>query len=300
MISLVVCLVLFCALVAADLEARPLDNIQPMKDKDVKKLLDKFEAAMKKAAEAAQVDVDYKRRHHEDPHYHRSDAPSYGGDDALRHERRTPIFTMAMSEGQSISDSFKSNMQKQTKSICKNRKGEDNSLCARAVACVMVHSITEHWDKLHLNSETCQKVINQFVGESRNTHAFDPEDKKDLLKAAEKGQASLIKLGEGRQKYRLACEKHDFKCNQKMDCYLSAVLADSFKAHMKLVRCPYGGWKRSSTSESEDEMTDDADTDKLEAVDDADVDAVADPDAAAPVADDEEAAEADADAAERK
>ncbi len=77
-------------------------------------------------------------------------------------------------------------------------------------------------------------------------------DRPTLIELETTAQQSLIKLGELRQKYRLACQDkpghgNDYVCNQKMDCYLTDAVATQLADSLKLVRCPYGDWAVSSS-----------------------------------------------------
>ena len=50
----------------------------------------------------------------------------------------------------------------------------------------------------------------------------------------------------------IACD-NDVVCKQKMNCYISAALAEEYPDYIKLVRCPYGEWRRTTSDSSDDD-----------------------------------------------
>merc|ERR1739845_167697 len=133
-------------------------------------------------------------------------------------------------------------------------RDEDKEYCKRAIRCVGIHGITRHWDKFHMLSAPCQKIVNQFTGKSKSKKFYNPIDKDVLKEAEELAITFLGDLAIQRQEKRLACD-HDFICNQKMDCYLTKGLSVEFADVGKIVRCPYGDFQHTTTDENEDDTT---------------------------------------------
>jgi len=103
----------------------------------------------------------------------------------------------------------------------------------------------------------CGGVIRQLLDPAHTHHNhFNPSTRKQLLKAYAQGQKTLALLGEARNEYDIACEKHhneyDYVCKQKMACALSYNFALSQPDVFDLVRCPYGDWKRHDDEDDED------------------------------------------------
>ena len=129
--------------------ARPLDSIVPFSAKEEAKIRADF---IKKGQ-------DYVDEVHDGPN---ADDASFGGQDGTAHMRRVPIFEDAQQAGKDISKKLVKNINDQLDSLkCNKRKDEDETACVWAVKCVMAHALTSHWDKLHLLSDACQKIINQ-------------------------------------------------------------------------------------------------------------------------------------------
>merc|ERR1712169_80480 len=229
------------------LYARPLaeDEIRYIKWQQRVKAIDY-------AKEVHELHDESSRKSHEHS-YSSSDRSSWAGDrEADKHARRVPIFKEAENRGEDLAEEFNKDLEN-LESDCES-DDEDKEYCKRAIRCVGIHGITRHWDKFHMLSAPCQKIVNQFTGKSKSKKFYNPIDQDVLKEAEELAITFLGDLAIQRQEKRLACD-HDFICNQKMDCYLTKGLSVEFADVGKIVRCPYGDFQHTTTDENEDDTT---------------------------------------------
>jgi hypothetical protein len=207
-----------------------------------------FEALYKDAIVAAHETSDKRSRRSRDSSYRATDKESYGGANADRHARRVPIFQAAYVFGANVTVKALERSIRDHIRDCDSPRAE-LAYCEKAVACLALHGITHHWEKLHLREAACQAIVTQFNG-GKKKEAFNPDDRGALKDAFDEVREDILPaLAVARQKYRLICEK-DFKCNQKIDCYLTKGIAEAFPSMTKIVRCPYGEFEESSISSS--------------------------------------------------
>merc|ERR1712169_56682 len=160
--------------------------------------------------------------------YSSSDRSSWAGDrEADKHARRVPIFKEAENRGEDLAEEFNKDLEN-LESDCES-EDEDKEYCKRAIRCVGIHGITRHWDKFHMLSAPCQKIVNQFTRKSKSKKFYNPIDK-DVLKEAE--ELAITFLG-----------------------YLAKGLSVEFADVGKIVRCPYGDFQHTTTDENEDDTT---------------------------------------------
>jgi len=224
-----------------------LDNIK-LDQEEIDDMLSEIEKAFEDGASAAKKESDESSRRSSESSYSKSDQSSWGGQDAIKHARRVPVFAMAQEVGE---DDIVDDMKDAIDDAENDCDSDDEEVCEHAVRCVALHTITSHWEKLHLLEGPCNDVIKQMEG-GKKKHGFNPEDRGAMEKAIENAEEVLEELGKQNLLHRLACDK-DRKCNQKMSCYLSLGLAEEYSDYVKIVRCPYGGFKASSSSIPDDD-----------------------------------------------
>lgn len=176
-----------------------------------------------------------------------SSSSSDGGIDGDKHTRRVPIFAAAAIHSRDVLVPLIDAAVTAGINGCESPAAEIQ-YCEAAVRCIALHTLTHHWNKLHLLQDECQGIVDQFDG-AKNKKFFNPDDK-DALNDVEEEMIDdvLPEFGLARQKYRVICDQ-DFVCNQKVDCFLSAPIVEKYNI-TKLVRCPYGDFEESSISSS--------------------------------------------------